>query len=128
MRLEGSGRRARILLVDDNRPLVENLTEILEEAGYLVHSAGSCAGALRLAADGFEGVQITGADGPPTGALLPHCGCARINVPDEADTVTGPAMVNLLRQLRGGFHERPARFPASIALIGMRDLRDYLAA
>ena len=46
MRLEGGGRRARILLVDDNRPLVENLTEILEEAGYLVHSAGSCAGAL----------------------------------------------------------------------------------
>ena len=54
MRLEGGGRRARILLVDDNRPLVENLTEILEEAGYLVHSAGSCAGALGLAADGFD--------------------------------------------------------------------------
>jgi signal transduction histidine kinase len=54
VRLEGSGRRDRILLVDDNRPLVENLTEILEEAGYLVHSAGSCTGALRLAADGFD--------------------------------------------------------------------------
>lgn len=45
---------------------------------------------------------------------------------DEADTVTGPAVVNLLRQLRGGFNRRPDRFPASIALIGMRDLRDYI--
>ena len=45
---------------------------------------------------------------------------------DEADTVTGPAMVNLLRQLRSGFNLRPEHFPASIALIGMRDLRDYL--
>lgn len=47
---------------------------------------------------------------------------------DEADTVTGPAAVNLLRQLRDGFNRRPDNFPSSIALIGMRDLIDYLAA
>jgi signal transduction histidine kinase len=47
-------RRPRILLVDDNRALVENLSEILEEAGYAVHSAGSCADALPLAAEGFD--------------------------------------------------------------------------
>ena len=46
--------RPRILLIDDNRPLVENLAEILEEAGYAVRSAGTCAGALRLAAEGFD--------------------------------------------------------------------------
>ncbi|NOY28056.1 MAG: ATP-binding protein, partial [Oligoflexia bacterium] len=46
---------------------------------------------------------------------------------DEADVVTGPAMVSLLRQLRSGFTERlHERFPASVALIGLRDLRDYL--
>ena len=46
---------------------------------------------------------------------------------DEADTVTGAAMVSLLRQLRAGFMDRaPGCFPVSIALIGMRDLRDYL--
>jgi len=49
-----TGRRPRILLVDDNRPLVENLAEILEEAGYQVQSAGTCQGALRLAAEGFD--------------------------------------------------------------------------
>jgi len=47
---------------------------------------------------------------------------------DEADVVSGPALVSLLRQLRGGFMDRgPGRFPTSIALIGMRDLRDYLS-
>lgn len=46
---------------------------------------------------------------------------------DEADVVTGPALVSLLRQLRAGFLQRPARFPASVALVGMRELRDYLA-
>lgn len=48
---------------------------------------------------------------------------------DEADVVSGPALVSLLRQLRAGFMLRgPGRFPVSVGLIGMRDLRDYLAA
>ncbi len=46
---------------------------------------------------------------------------------DEADVVAGPALISLLRQLRAGFHTRPENFPSSVALIGMRDLRDYLA-
>ncbi len=46
---------------------------------------------------------------------------------DEVDVVAGPAMVSLLRQLRGGFAQRGVgEFPVSIALVGMRDLRDYL--
>ena len=45
---------------------------------------------------------------------------------DEADVVSGPALVSLLRQLRAGFMSRPEHFPSSVALIGMRDLRDYL--
>ncbi len=46
---------------------------------------------------------------------------------DEADVVRGPVLVSLLRQLRAGFPSRPDHFPASVALVGMRDLRDYLA-
>jgi hypothetical protein len=46
---------------------------------------------------------------------------------DEADVVGGDALVSLLRQLRDGFMDRGVgRFPTSVALIGMRDLRDYL--
>ncbi|MBM4368730.1 MAG: PD-(D/E)XK nuclease domain-containing protein [Deltaproteobacteria bacterium] len=46
---------------------------------------------------------------------------------DEADVVRGAVLVSLLRQLRAGFPARPDHFPASVALVGMRDLRDYLA-
>ena len=48
---------------------------------------------------------------------------------DEVDTLSGPALVSFLRQLRGGFASRGVgRFPTSVALVGMRDLKDYLAA
>lgn len=47
---------------------------------------------------------------------------------DEVDTLEGPALVSFLRQLRSGFASRGvSRFPVSVALVGMRDLRDYLA-
>lgn len=46
---------------------------------------------------------------------------------DEADAVQGEAMASLLAQLRTGFDRRaPGVFPVSIALIGLRNLRDYL--
>jgi signal transduction histidine kinase len=47
-------KKARILLVDDNGALVENLSEILEAAGYAVRGAGTCAAALSLAREGFD--------------------------------------------------------------------------
>lgn len=48
---------------------------------------------------------------------------------DEVDVLAGAPLVNFLRQLRAGFPERLAgNFPASVALIGMRDLRDWLTA
>ncbi|MDR2643972.1 MAG: AAA family ATPase, partial [Planctomycetaceae bacterium] len=48
---------------------------------------------------------------------------------DEVDVLEGEVMVNFLRQLRGGFAIRGiGKFPTSIALVGMRDLRDYLTA
>ena len=47
---------------------------------------------------------------------------------DEVDVLEGPAMISFLRQLRGGFASRGVgTFPTSVALVGMRDLRDYLA-
>lgn len=47
---------------------------------------------------------------------------------DEADVVGGAALVSLLRQLRAGFMARGVgKFPVSVALVGMRDLRDDVA-
>jgi hypothetical protein len=46
---------------------------------------------------------------------------------DEVDVLQDQAMVSFLRQLRGGFAMRGiGTFPVSMALVGMRDLRDYL--
>jgi two-component system, NtrC family, sensor histidine kinase HydH len=46
--------QGRILLVDDNVDLVDNLGEILEDEGYKVLRATSCATARARAADGFD--------------------------------------------------------------------------
>jgi hypothetical protein len=48
---------------------------------------------------------------------------------DEVDVMENGVMINFLRQLRGGFAIRgPGSFPTSVALVGMRDLRDYITA
>jgi len=45
---------------------------------------------------------------------------------DEADGLVGPAMVSFLTQLRHGYIARSGSpFPASIALVGQRQVRDY---
>jgi len=48
---------------------------------------------------------------------------------DEADVLEGEPLVSFLRELRTGFTERGVgSFPVSIALVGMRDLKDYITA
>jgi hypothetical protein len=48
---------------------------------------------------------------------------------DEVDVLEGETLISFLRQLRGGFAARGAGiFPVSIALVGMRDLKDYITA
>ena len=44
---------------------------------------------------------------------------------DEADALRGQTLLSVLRQLRDGYRSRPAGFPWSLALIGLRDIRDY---
>ena len=47
---------------------------------------------------------------------------------DEVDCLSDDTLVTFLRQLRDGYVTRDAApFPASIALVGMRDIRDYKA-
>ena len=47
---------------------------------------------------------------------------------DEIDAIAGPSLRSILSQLRTGFDNRPAAFPWSVILCGMRDVRDYKAA
>ena len=44
---------------------------------------------------------------------------------DEIDALVGDSLVSILRQIRSGYADRPASFPQSIILCGVRDVRDY---
>ncbi|MFM8333003.1 MAG: ATP-binding protein, partial [Candidatus Methylumidiphilus sp.] len=44
---------------------------------------------------------------------------------DEVDALVGDTLVSLLRQLREGYDLRPASYPLSVILCGVRDVRDY---
>jgi hypothetical protein len=70
--------------------------------------------------------------GPPIGTLQAYLNqWARTNPKplvlfiDEADSLMDDLFLALLRQLRAGFEARPTGFPHSLALVGLRDVRDY---
>ena len=44
---------------------------------------------------------------------------------DEIDALIGDSLLSVLRQLRAGYDRRPASFPQSVVLCGVRDVRDY---
>ena len=44
---------------------------------------------------------------------------------DEIDALVGDTLISVLRQLRAGYAKRPGRFPQSVILCGVRDVRDY---
>ena len=47
---------------------------------------------------------------------------------DEIDALQDAALISVLRQIRAGHPGRPRAFPHSLALIGLRDVRDYKVA
>jgi type II secretory pathway predicted ATPase ExeA len=62
-------------------------------------------------------VQLAQAAGKPLVVLF-----------DEADCLSGSTLISFLRQLRDGYINRDmAPFPVSVALVGMRNIRDYKA-
>ncbi len=44
---------------------------------------------------------------------------------DEVDALVGDTLISVLRQIRAGYTQRPAAFPVSIILCGVRDVHDY---
>ncbi|WP_437791013.1 ATP-binding protein [Sorangium sp. So ce693] len=44
---------------------------------------------------------------------------------DEIDALRDTTLISVLRQLRSGYPGRPHGFPHALALIGLRDVRDY---
>jgi len=44
---------------------------------------------------------------------------------DEIDALVGDTLISVLRQLRSGYNNRPYKFPVSLILCGVRDIKDY---
>jgi hypothetical protein len=44
---------------------------------------------------------------------------------DEIDSLVGDSLISVLRQLRAGYTKRPASFPSTVVLCGVRDIKDY---
>ena len=104
----------------------------LEGAERVVLSTIELEAAQRLPA---ELRPPTAPDGPPgtrlramLAAWASACPRPVVLFFDEIDALRGQSLITVLRQLRAGFPDRPAGFPASVVLCGMRDVRDYKAA
>jgi two-component system, NtrC family, sensor histidine kinase HydH len=122
--------KARVLVVDDNRELTENLLEILADAGYSVTAAGSCAGALEAARAGLElalvDVRLPDGDG------ISLAGKLKENNPDsEVILLTGFATLeSATSAVRAGacaYLLKPCATPDLLLTIeqGMRQVRLY---
>lgn len=70
---------------------LDNLVDLCPDSVFpssLLAPGSAAARDARLAADGFEGVQVTHQDPAlEPGSTLPHCGLDRINTPAEADAI-----------------------------------------
>ena len=64
----------------------------------------------------FRGVLARWAEADPRPLVL---------LIDEIDALVGDTLLSVLRQLRAGYDQRPRRFPQSVVLCGVRDVRDY---
>ncbi len=71
-------------------------------------------------------VGLSAAFGAALGAWASTCPRPLALFLDEVDGLAPDVLSALLRQLRDGYNERPRGFPASVALVGMRDVKDYV--
>ena len=106
---------------DVGRAMGAIATEIAGEAEDALNDAATAEAALR-----FDGERS------PDGALwaLLRTWAKAADTPlvlliDEIDALVGDSLVSVLRQLRTGYAHRPATFPHSVVLCGVRDVRDY---
>ncbi|VEN73948.1 conserved hypothetical protein [Candidatus Desulfarcum epimagneticum] len=103
-----NGVRAILSEMADNAEMFLNDEFVVNHFNKILDSRGGHA-ALNTVIS-----KWTAASGKPTVLLI-----------DEIDSLTGDTLISVLRQIRAGYAKRPAMFPQSIVLCGIRDVRDY---
>ncbi len=121
-------RRSRVLLVDDNPALLDNVRSILEEAGFQVRTAGTCAEAHATARGGFDVALVD--LGLPDGSGTELAQDLKESAPDsEVVLLTGHAtMESALDAVRAGacaYLQKPVKPPELLMTIetAMRQVR-----
>ena len=74
-----------------------------------------------------ELLEESGPDGTPNELLVRWSASTPMPLVvliDGIDSLVGDILISVLRQLRSGYERRPARFPHSVILCGVRDVRD----
>jgi hypothetical protein len=102
------GVRAILSEMADNAEMFLNDTFVMKNFNALLDGRGEHA-ALNTVIS-----KWTAASDKPTVLLI-----------DEIDSLIGDTLISVLRQIRAGYTKRPAMFPQSIVLCGIRDVRDY---
>ena len=104
----------------------------IREIRHLILRSARVVGDLASIADGIGEMKSNDGISMAVGDVLQEL-CRKSQRPvvvffDEADCLTGDVLISFLRQLRDGYVNRDdIPFPASIALVGMLDVRDYKA-
>ena len=106
---------------DVGRAMGAIASEIAIEAEHTLHDAATAEAADRLDTtrrpDAALGVLL--------GLWARAAAAPLVLFIDEIDALVGDSLVSVLRQLRAGYARRPAGFPQSVVLCGVRDVRDY---
>ena len=106
--------------------VARGMTAILTEMRIRARTTFSDGGALEDLARGV--LEDAGADGALREALVRWSAADSrplVLLIDEIDALVGDTLISVLRQLRAGYDQRPAAFPQSVILCGIRDVRDY---
>ncbi len=119
--LHASCERGQVARSDIDRGVQAVLQVIVEETELLPEE---------LRPEPIESFLSIGGESRLGAYLKRWCGRAKRPVVlflDEIDSLVDDSLISVLRQIREGYSARPSRFPHSVVLIGMRDVRDYRA-
>ena len=125
----GGDYRCVYVTVEAGQPARENVAEAMRAILFQLESEEQATLGSDTLADVWPGaLERAGPLGALRASLAGWCMAdpqPLVLLIDEIDTLVGDTLLSVLRQLRTGYPDRPGRFPHSVILCGVRDVRDY---